>query len=203
MKNIIEGVADNCKLNRHNIRRFLDEAFDAVTERFGLCKDFQARAAKFGEAFEICFEIIVDRLYPKLEFEFISDVELPKACMVRVGKADFAVFSGTIPERKVIAVIETKGAAEKITCNGKKINLPRPGLLRTDTVKKAISNAYQVSRAYPDALFFIVTSHKPVSGNARCMCDLAEGDIVDKIVDVTDAQELDLMIHNITSALKK
>lgn len=72
-----------------------------------------------------------------------------------------------------------------------KLNLLDQVLRRTDTVKKAICAAYQVSRSYPDALFFIVTSHKPTGGNAKCMCDLAEEDIVDKIIDVTIKDELD------------
>ena len=41
--------------------------------------------------------------------------------------------------------------------------------------------------------FFIVTSHKPTGGNAKCMCHLAEGDIVDKIVDVTIDRDYSLL----------
>lgn len=208
MKDIVEKIADRVVLNRSNIREFLDEAFNEVSERYSLCRDFQARAAKFGEAFEACFKVIIHKLYPNLEFEFTPGVALPKACMIGGGKADFVVFSGGLLQsymaggkRKLIAVVETKGAADKMICNGKEVRFSRPGMLRTDTVKKAISNAYQVSRAYPNALFFIVTSHKPTSGNAKCMCDLVEGDIVDKIVDVTDPKDLHEMIEKIKLAL--
>lgn len=190
MKTIIERVANRMGLDRTNIREFLNQAFDEVSQHYELCRDYQARAAKFGEAFEKCFEIIIKRLYPNLEFEFSPDIPLPKACMMRAGKADFAVLKNS----SVIAVIETKGAADRIICDGKETRLPRPGMLRTDTVKKAICNAYQVSRGYPDALFFIVTSHTPQQGNAKCMCDLAEGDIVTRIIDVTNPQDLDEMI---------
>ncbi len=74
-------------------------------------------------------------------------------------------------------------------------------MVRTDTVKKAISNAYQVSRGYPGTLFFIVTSNKPTSGNAKCMCDLAEGDVVDKVVDVTNIEDLKVMVTMIRTRL--
>jgi hypothetical protein len=202
MKGIVKNVASQMALNRNNIREFLDEAFNEISEHYDLCRDFQARSAKFGETFEACFEVIINKLYPNLEFEFTPNVALPKACMVDGGEADFAVFCGQLEKRKLVAVIETKGAADKITCNGKEEKLTRPGMLRTDTVKKAICNAYQVKRAYPNTLFFIVTSHKPTSGNAKCMCDLAEGDIVDKIVDVTNPKDLDEMIEKIKSILK-
>ena len=81
--------------------------------------------------------------------------------MGKVGKADFAVLVDMIANRRIIAIIETKGAADRITCDDEIRKLSRPGMLRTDTVKKAISNAYQVSRAFPESLFFIVTSHVP------------------------------------------
>jgi hypothetical protein len=121
--------------------------------------------------------------------------------MVEGGEADFAVLESHLEKRKLVAVIETKGAADKIVWKGTEKRLTRPGMLRTDTVKKAICNAYQVKRAYPKALFFIVTSHKPTSGNAKCMCDLAEGDIVDKIVDITVQKDLDEMIAKIKRAI--
>lgn len=190
-------------LNKGNIREFLDQAFSEIVEKNNLTpKEFQARAAKFGEAFEACFEVIIDRVYPSLEFIFTPNVRLPRACMIKGGEADFAVLESHSDKRKLIAVIETKGAADKIVWNGKEVKLTRPGMLRTDTVKKAICNAYQIKRAYPNALFFIVTSHKPLSGNAKCMCDLAEGDIVDKIVDVTIPEDLDDMIERIKLALR-
>ena len=75
-------------------------------------------------------------------------------------------------------------------------------MLRTDTATKAICNAYQLNRALPGTSFFIVTSHKPKSGNAKCMSDLAEGDIVDKIVDATSKKELDEMVAMIRKKLQ-
>lgn len=95
------------------------------------------------------FKYIMEKLFPDIPLE--REVSLPKACIASGGEADFAVFSDDflesfnkrVVERKLIAVIEAKEAAEYITCDGKRIKLPHPGLLRTDTVKKAICNAYQ------------------------------------------------------------
>lgn len=201
MREIIESVAHQLPLQRNNIREFLSEVFDRVSKHYNLCKNYQARAAKFGEAFEICFKVIIDELYPNLEFSFAQNVELPEACMVKGGNADFAVLEDMTADRRVIAIIETKGAADRIICGDEIRKLPRPGMLRTDTVKKAISNAYQASRAFPKSLFFIVASHVPTGGNAKCMCDLAEGDIVDKIVDITNPSHLDEMIKMIREAI--
>jgi hypothetical protein len=198
-ESLARKVADKLKLDKNNLRDFLNVVFEEVSVAYNLCRDYQARATKFGEAFEACFKIIMEKLFS--DIQLTPDVSLPKACMVMGGEADFAVISGGLLDRNIVAVIEAKGAADHIICDGKRIELPRPGMLRTDTVKKAISNAYQISRAYPDALFFIVTSHKPTKGNAKCMCDLAEGDIVNKIVDVTNYVELEEMVNIIRKRL--
>jgi len=196
---LIRTVADATELTKENLRDFLDISFEKVTEKYEVCKDYQRRAAKFGEAFEECFKVIMETLFPDIKLE--PDVMLSEACMMDGGKADFVIWSGKPSNKKIVAVIEAKGAADYIICNGKRVELERPGLIRTDTVKKAICNAYQVSRAYPDALFFIVTSHKPTGGNAKCMCNLAEGDIVNKIVDVTNPLELEEMVKIIRNRL--
>ncbi len=197
VESIVKRVTEKLKLSKGNLREFLNKAFEEVSASYNLCRDYQARAEKFGEAFEACFKVIMEEFFP--DIRIIPKVSLPKACMVEGGEADFAVISSG----RIVAVIEAKGSADYIICNGKQIKLPRPGMLRTDTVKKAISNAYQVSKAYPDVLFFIVTSHKPTKGNAKCMCDLAEGDIVDKIVDVTNFAELEEMVKMIREKLLK
>ena len=190
-------IAKKIDLNEDNLRSFLNETFSEVARTHGLDgTHFQYRAKLMGDAFEACFEVIMKSFYPEIDLK--SGVELPEACMMRQGKADFVVYQGNSSdssESRLIAIIEAKGSADHIVAkDGRRIKIKRPGMTRTDTVKKAISNAYQVFRVYPDALFFIVTSHKPNSGNAKCMCDLAEGDIVDKIVDVTNIEELSEMI---------
>ena len=202
MKDTVRKIADDIGLNEGNIREFLNKAFSRVAKDYGLTgEQFQARATKMGEAFECCFEVIMEEFYP--DISLVPSVEIPEACMMGGGKADFVVYKGGFTrkgssQRQLAAVIEAKGSSDHIKgVDGKIRELTRPGMMRTDTVKKAISNAYQISRTHPDALFFIVTSHKPTGGNAKCMCDLAEGDIVDKIVDVTRKEELDEMVKMI------
>jgi len=200
MDEIIQRVAERVGLNRNNIRVFLNEAFNEIANQHNVSEDFQRRAKIFGDAFECCFKVIMQKFYP--DIKLTPNLPVPEACLVAGGEADFAVVSGFGPERRIVAIIEAKGSADQITRNGKVVKLPRPGMLRTDTVKKAICNAYQVSRALPDTLFFIVTSHAPTSGNAYCMCKLAEGDIVDKIVDVNKPSDLDEMASMIRERLK-
>lgn len=198
-------TARNIKLSEENLRQFLNETFSKVAQKYGLNgTQYQRRAIYMGDAFEACFEVIMRHFYPEIEVQ--HDVELPKACLIRRGSADFVIYRRNISEGEwdLVGVIEAKGSADHlIGRDGKTIKINRPGMRRTDTVKKAICNAYQVSRAYPDALFFIVTSHKPLGGNARCMCELAEGDIVDKIVDVTVKEELDEMVDLIKCKIQR
>ncbi|MDD3493806.1 MAG: hypothetical protein PHZ19_09965 [Candidatus Thermoplasmatota archaeon] len=147
-----------------------------------------------GDAFEYCFYEIMQKLYP--DIQLIPNVAIKEACMERGGSADFVVYNSqkSGSSDSIAAIIEAKGSADRIVdAKGNVVEFGRPGMVRTDTVKKAISNAYQAKRTVPDALFFIVTSHKPSGGNALCMCTLAEGDIVDKIVDVTNKDDLDRM----------
>lgn len=48
MREIIESVAHQMPLQRDNIREFLNEAFDRISKHYNLCRDYQARAAKFS-----------------------------------------------------------------------------------------------------------------------------------------------------------
>ena len=197
VEDLVRKVADKLKLREDNLRDFLNLAFEEVSATYNLCQDFQSRAARFGEASEACVKIIMEKMFP--DIQLVPHVNLPEACMSAGGEADFVVMSD---KGDIVAIIEAKGAADYIICDGKRIELPRPGMLRTDTVKKAICNAYQVSRVYPGTLFFIVTSHKPTKGNAKCICDLAEGDIVSKIVDITNYKELEEMVTMIRKRLR-
>jgi len=203
IEELVRKVADRLELNENNLRKFLNEAFKEVSERYNLCRDFQSRAIRFGQTFEACFKIIMEKFFPDINLK--SHVPLPEACMTGGGGVDFAVIvTDKNGDKKLVAVIEAKGSADHIICNGKRIDLPRPGMLRTDTVKKAICNAYLISRIYKnEVLFFIVTSHKPTEGDAKCMCDLAEGDVVTKIVDITNYTELEEMVKMIRRKLQE
>lgn len=152
---------------------------------------FQARAKKSGDMFEYLFYYLMRE---KFNIDFESDIPIKEACMLNGGELDF----GIIRKGKILCGIEAKGSAENIGDSP----LLRPALKRTDTVKKAISQAYQFKRIFPTTPFFIVTNVKPLSGNAACMLDLAEGDIIDKVVDVTNPSDLKDFIKRI-SAIKQ
>lgn len=49
----------------------------------------------------------------------------------------------------------------------------RPGLLRTDTVKKAIANGALLTALPSHPPYVVLTSHTPTSGAARAMLDTA------------------------------
>jgi len=181
-----------------NLRRFLNEVFDTVASKFELCKrGFQARATVYGEAFQAIFTVIVEELFPDLKL--VHGCEIREACLTGVGKADFVAVDD---EGRILAVIETKGSADRIICDGKVIELPRPGLIRTDTTKKAIANAAQVKYGISmDMPYIIVTSHKPHPGSSSyCMLRLVEGKLVDLVVDVTRVDELKRMADIIRKA---
>lgn len=49
----------------------------------------------------------------------------------------------------------------------------------------------------PKTPFYIVTNVKPKNGNAECMMNLAEGDIVDKFIDITNPKELQEFLNKV------
>jgi len=186
------------KRKPENLRKFLNDVFDAVASKFELCKrSFQTRATIYGEAFQAIFTIIVEELFPDLKL--IHGCEIKDACLTGVGKADFVAVDD---EGRILAVIEAKGSADRIICDGKVIELPRPGLIRTDTTKKAIANAAQVKYGISmDMPYIIVTSHKPdPDSNSYCMLKLVKGKLVDLVVDVTKLDELKQMADIIRRA---
>jgi len=62
--------------------------------------------------------------------------------------------------------------------------------MRSDTMKKAVCQAYQVKQIDNDLDFHIITSHKPKSGSAKCLYDMANGDIIDSTVDIQDPNDI-------------
>lgn len=114
--------------------------------------------------------------------------------MEGAGSLDFGIVKGY----NILCGIEAKGSASTVRHQDGRIEtMVRPALKRTDTMKKAISQAYQFKRVYPNTPFFIVTNIKPESGNSRCMMKLAEGDVVDRFIDITNKTELDYLVDAI------
>jgi hypothetical protein len=165
--------------NTNSLKPFIDKCFKDLFLKFRNL-DFQSRAKKSGDMFEFLFYYIMKEQH---DIELDCSIPIRKACMEGKGALDFGIVG---KNGDIVCGIEAKGSAESF--DGK--ILTRPALKRTDTMKKAIAQAYQFKRIFPSRPFFIVTNVKPSSGNAKCMMDLAEGDIIDKVYDITDPREL-------------
>ncbi|HLC54710.1 MAG TPA: hypothetical protein VJK07_03750 [Candidatus Nanoarchaeia archaeon] len=179
---LYQGILDKNKgmlANDATLKPFIDKCFKDLFAHFkGL--SFQSRAKKSGDMFEFLFYYVMNTHFGvKMDFA----IPIKKACMEGAGSLDFGINGKS---GKLVCGMEAKGSAEVVG----KIKLLRPALKRTDTMKKAIAQAYQFKRTFPSVPFYIITNVKPTSGNAKCMMDLAEGDIIDKVYDVTNPKEL-------------
>lgn len=184
---VVKETADDV-LERQSVKEFIDACFIKVLLLEGKQPNqTQARATITGEVFELCIQEIFARFYPTIDIR--RKVDLPDAYMTGSAGADFVIFSET---DDVKAIIETKGSADKLEWPDGTIQEPtRPGLIRSDSMKKAVCQAYQADKAYPDIPFYIITSHKPNSGTAKHVADLAEGDIIETIISIQNISALD------------
>ncbi len=187
---IIQRIYSASELsNTEELTTFFNSCFREIIKALKISPtDYQARAGKTGDMFEYSFWYLIKH---KFNLDITDKVSLPKACLCSGGELDFGIFKKDEPhiEKNLLCGIEAKGSDPNSST--------RPGLKRTDTIKKAISNAYQFKRIYSKTPFFIVTNVIPTDGNSKCMMGLAEGDIVDKFVDVTNAKDLKQFIDTV------
>jgi len=105
---------------------------------------FQARASYVGEMFQWAFWLLLKNKYgitarPTSDSTRLYDLEL-----------------------RPDVVIEAKGSpAYLINPDGTHSNLDRPGMMRSDTEKKAFANAKKWNERFPDGHFFIITNAIP------------------------------------------
>jgi len=176
--------------NRDRLRSFMNAVFDEVSRMYGLCRSFQRRAVVFGVTFEAVFAVTIQELFP--DIKLLRECEIREACLMEDGRADFVVVD---QDYTVRAIIEAKGSADYIICDGRREEVRRPGLTRTDTVKKAVANAAQVKYGISmDMPYIIVTSHKPLPGtNSDCILKTSmQGKLIDMVVDVTNINDLNV-----------
>ena len=128
-----------------DVKQFVVKCFEDLFAEFNDL-GFQARAKKSGDMFEYICYTVIRKLF---SIQLVASYPIPKACMEGSGSLDF----GLLKSGKLVCGIEAKGSAERIG----ETELKRPALKRTDTVKKAISQAYQFKRAFPKTPFYIVT----------------------------------------------
>lgn len=105
---------------------------------------FQGRAPIVGEMFEWAFYHLISEKFK------ISMTRMPKQSKTHDFEVSYKIG------------IEAKGSAEYIlNPDGSRFLMPRAGLLRSDTEKKAFANGKEFKRKYPDRYFYIVTNVMP------------------------------------------
>jgi hypothetical protein len=192
------------------VSQFLDDCFQEAIEK-QKAWSFQARAKVSGDMFEVAFEYIMKEFFG---ITLISNYPIPSICMPKgVASADFVLLSKTASfgENPIRCVIEAKGSALRVkTPDGKIEELHRPGLMRSDTVKKALANALLVKRGTElgklprGTKFYLVTNSIPQKGTtSRCMLDMAIGVIVDHIYDITRKEDLQNIANDLRQILKQ
>ena len=135
---------------------------------------FQARASYVGEMFQWAFWLLLKNYYgitarPTSDATRLYDLEI---------KSD--------------VVIEAKGSpAYVIDPDGSHSHLGRPGMMRSDTEKKAFANAKKWSMRFPKGHFFIISNAIPNELRAY------RNDIVQAIYDVTKKNQLESLIADL------
>lgn len=188
MQDVVSRVASETLTESY--KTFIDEAFIEVLVHKGKNpSQTQARAAITGSTFELCIEEILHRDFPHIPYT--KNVAFPDAGISSGSGADF-VFYETQDKNNITAIIEAKGSADKLVWPDGTVQEPsRPGLRRSDTMKKAISQAYQVDRGISsDIPFYLFTTHKPKTGVTKTIYELAIGDIITDTVNVTQKEEV-------------
>ena len=182
---IITDTSDEILFNYEDIPEFMNQCFIRTLVSKGKTpSETQARAIITGIVFEKCVAEVIDQFAPRLKYE--CRVYLPQACMDYSG-ADLVLYDSD----GIDSVIELKGSAEQLEWpSGEITTSNRPGLMRSDTMKKAVCQAYQVKQINNDLKFHIITSHKPKSGSAKCLYDMANGDIIDSTVSIQDSDNI-------------
>jgi hypothetical protein len=199
------------KLSDESLETFIQECFEAVISDRGLwpywlCMDcktggygkssrscihcgsrrvfevatFQGRGAVTGGVFQEAVKYLLDTYYPGLEIQRSDGTQFKDHCDL------FA------PE---VAGIEIKGSPAKIRLpDGNVITFDRPGMQRTDTEKKANSNANTFKEDYKalgfDTRFYVLTNAVPIGWQE------AHSNI-DEIYDVTKAKQWEEFAYDI------
>lgn len=192
-RSLINSIA---KEELPDIESFINRSFLEVLVAEGKQPDeTQARAKITGDTYEDCISVLLDYFAPDVTYE--RYVDLPKAHMTGTAGADFVIYESDEKEN-IHTVIEAKGSAEKLDWpEGPTQEFTRAGLRRSDTMKKAVCQAYQVDQTM-DTNFHILTTHKPKKNSSSYnVANIAEGDIIDGIIDTTDLSEFNSFIDTL------
>lgn len=197
---IVESVLQDQNLNLSNMDTVLNKCFTKMVSNYQNSgnrnmNDFQSVASSVGSVFEAYFEITIEELFDSVTVK--RDVELEDAIMVDSGAADAVIYSDN---GDMLAIVELKGNPKKyVNEDGEVVNEAScSGLERSDTVKKAVCQAYQASKGYPEVPFFVVSNNMPSDNTSPDkVLSLAEGEIIDQVIDVTSEKEVKEMISEL------
>ena len=139
--------------------------------------NFQGRASRFGQIFVMALQHLVQNRY-KIELRLTPG-------NTKTHDLEFT------PK----VAVEAKGSARKIILpDHSTYPLSRPGMMRSDTEKKAFDNARNFMTSNPSGTFFIVTNAHPRR------LDGHRGDNVSGIFDVTKKDRLDSFVREAKNA---
>ena len=112
-----------------------------------------------------------------------------KQCVVFLKTEGFTIISENIRIKEIgveVDILFTDGNTEYYgECKGS-VGGNRPGLRRTDTVKKAIANAYLLQHADTKRPFVLMTSHlpKPESAGDRSLGVAVDDGIIHRLINI-------------------
>lgn len=192
---IVSKSDKEVNLSKDNIDEFVDQCFKNLVNEYeeeGIeIKDhYQGMASHVGELFERIFKYIIESEYDVVVERGVS---LPDANMTGTGRADSVFYV----DGQIAGIIELKGNPEAYkNKDGEILHKPSSsGLKRSDTVKKAVCQAYQADYGYPDVPFFIVSNSFPDEDSSpSVVLSMAEGDIIDLVVNIKDPEDISNMI---------
>ena len=142
-----------------------------------LIANFQGRASRFGQIFVVALQHLVQNHY-KIELRLTPG-------NTKTHDLEFT------PK----VAVEAKGSARKIILpDHSTYPLSRPGMMRSDTEKKAFDNARNFMTSNPSGTFLIVTNALPRR------LDGHRGDNVSGIFDVTKKDRLDSFVREAKAA---
>ena len=167
-------------LTNDTLRFYFDRCFDIALEQSGLypaygciaCATNSSAPIRFGEKPRSCNDCGSNRVFelatfqgraPVYEASFTSAVQLLFDLHFGIEQLPTPQNTRTHDlEASPHIAVEAKGSARRIQLSpGHSIQLTRPGLLRSDTEKKAEANARTYKRFNPSGTFFVVTNALP------------------------------------------
>lgn len=168
-------------LSNSLLREYFDRCFDAVIERFGTYQAWACITCAADRRPSVIFDPDSASECPSCGSSRVFQVATFQSRAARVGKVfeaavvhlfrlEFQLALTATPQNTTThdleasrsIAIEVKGSPRRIV-NPQygPIRLPRPGLLRSDTQKKAIANARNFKQANPSGSFYVLTNALP------------------------------------------